>query len=155
MDQKATAAYKTQEIMTASPARLVAMLFDRAIASLNEAIEAIKAGDIERRWNANRRAIEVVAHLAMTLDMEKGGQIAQNLDQLYRFVLSLLPQIDLRNDVRPAEDAIRILEPLRVSWHELSGQGAGQGAGQPAQTEDGAAGGESEPAPVGGVQISA
>lgn len=151
MDQKASAAYKTQEIMTASPARLVAMLFDRAIASLNDAIEAIKAGDIERRWNSNRQAIEVVAHLAMTLNMEKGGQIAQNLDQLYRFVLSLLPQIDLRNDVKPAEDAIRILEPLRVSWHELSGQGAGQ----PAQTEDGAADGESEPAPVGGVQISA
>lgn len=151
MDQKASAAYKTQEIMTASPARLVAMLFDRAIASLNDAIEAIKAGDIERRWNSNRQAIEVVAHLAMTLNMEKGGQIAQNLDQLYRFVLSLLPQIDLRNDVKPAEDAIRILEPLRVSWHELSVQGAGQ----PAQTEDGAADGESEPAPVGGVQISA
>ncbi len=151
MNQKASAAYKTQEIMTASPARLVAMLFDRAIASLNDAIEAIKAGDIERRWNSNRQAIEVVAHLAMTLNMEKGGQIAQNLDQLYRFVLSLLPQIDLRNDVKPAEDAIRILEPLRVSWHELSVQGAGQ----PAQTEDGAADGESEPAPVGGVQISA
>ena len=151
MDQKATAAYKTQEIMTASPARLVAMLFDRAIASLNEAIEAIKAGDIERRWNANRRAIEVVAHLAMTLDMEKGGQIAQNLDQLYRFVLSLLPQIDLRNDVKPAEDAIRILEPLRVSWYEL----AGQGMSPSAKTEAGAADGETEPVVVGGIEISA
>ena len=151
MDQNAAATYRAQEVMTASPARLVAMLFDRAIASLNDAIEAIQEGDIERRWNANRRAIEIVAHLAMTLDMEKGGQIAQNLDQLYRFVLSLLPQVDLRNDAKPAEDAIRILEPLRTSWHELANQGTRPSSNDSKGKQDS----NSAVAAVGNVQISA
>ena len=150
MEQKASLTYRTQEIMTASPARLVAMLYDRAISSLYEAIEAIKAGEIERRWRANRTAIEVVAHLAMTLDMEKGGQIAQNLDQLYRFILKLLPQVDLRNDPRPAEDAIRILEPLRESWHELAK------AGSRTPNQPGTAGTSETPSsPTTRIQISA
>lgn len=153
MDQKAAATYRTQEIMTAAPARLVAMLFDRAVASLNEAIEAIKLGDVERRWRANNRAIEIISHLAMTLDMEKGGQIAQNLDQLYRFLLIRLPQVDLRNDAKPAEEAIQILEPLRATWHELAANGGSSTTAQARKAHEKT---DSTPADFAtGIQISA
>jgi flagellar secretion chaperone FliS len=113
-------AYQTQSVMTASPARLVAMLFDRAISSLKEAVRAIEAGEIEARWRANNRAIEIVSHLALTLDMDRGGEVAANLDRLYRFMLERLPRIDVHNDPQTARDMIALLEPLRRSWHDLA-----------------------------------
>lgn len=120
MTNHATQHYKNHELMTASPARLVAMLYDRAIFSLNDAIKAIEQGDIKRRWKSNKNAVEVITHLALTLDFEQGGQIAHNLNDLYRFMLRTLVNVDVRNDPRPARDVIKLLEPLRVSWDQLA-----------------------------------
>ena len=120
MNKAAAETYQLQQIMAASPARRVAMLFDKAISCLNDAIRAIEAGDIEARWRANKRAMEIVEYLWTTLDMEKGGEIAANLEKLYHFLLTKMPDIDLHNNAQTARDAIGILEPLRRSWHTLT-----------------------------------
>lgn len=130
-------AYLSQQLAGASPARRVAMLYDRAIGALRDAVQAIEAGDIQRRWNANRQAGEIIEALWVTLDMERGGEIAANLDRLYGFMLNHLMGVDLRNDPKPAQDVIDLLEPLRRSWHELAAREDGAGAptppeGQPA-----------------------
>lgn len=120
MDQKATEQYQTQQLMSANPATLIFMLYDEAIRSLQKAMEAIAEGDIEGRWRANNKAMEIIGELATNLDMDHGGQIAERLYQLYRFLLTSLPQVDIRNDPKPAEEAIKLLEPIRDSWRELS-----------------------------------
>ncbi len=56
----------------------------------------------------------------MTLDLEKGGEIASNLEALYGYMLLRLPDVDVKNDVRVAEEVIELLEPLRGSWSELA-----------------------------------
>jgi flagellar protein FliS len=114
------AKYRTQQVMTASPAQLVYMLYDRAIGSLKEAIAAIEAGEIEARWRANNRAIEIINHLWSTLDMSAGGEIARNLDRLYPFMTMRLVQVDIRNNPAPAREVIALLEPLRDAWRELA-----------------------------------
>jgi flagellar protein FliS len=133
--------YRDQEILTASPARLVAMLYDKAVSCLHDAIAAIEAGDIERRYKSTTRASEIITHLAVTLDMERGGEIAKNLEQLYRFMLKHLLDVNIRNDAKAAADVIKLLEPLRASWHQLAARGAapgrapaGKGGAQPAPT---------------------
>lgn len=119
MDDK-IAKYRTQQVMTASPAQLVFMLYDRAIGSLREAVAAIEAGDIEGRWRANNRAIEIINHLWSTLDLESGGEIARNLDRLFPFMTMRLAQVDIRNNPVPAREVIKLLEPLRDAWRELA-----------------------------------
>jgi flagellar secretion chaperone FliS len=114
------AKYRTQQVMTASPAQLVYMLYDRAINSLKEAIAAIEAGNIEARWRANNRAIEIINHLWTTLDLKAGGEIAQNLDRLYPFMTMRLAQVDIRNNPVPAREIIALLEPLRDAWRGLA-----------------------------------
>jgi len=114
--------------MTASPAMLVAMLLDKAIAALNEASAAIDRGDIAGRHNANRKAIDIVAHLWGTLDLDRGGEIAANLDRLYAFMMRRLGDIDIKNEAQAAHDVIKLLDPLRKSWHELASRPAGQTA---------------------------
>ena len=106
--------------MTASPAKLVSMLYDKVTLSLKEAIAAIEAGEVEARWRANARAMEILSHMWSTLDVEKGGEIAQNLESLFSFMLARLPEVDLRNDPEPAREVISLLEPLRESWRELA-----------------------------------
>lgn len=123
--------YQTQQIMTASPAMLVVMLYDKAIISLRAAIRAIEDGEIETRWRNNNRAIEIISHLWSTLDMERGGEIAQNLSQLFAFMLNRLTQVDIRNDPKPAEEVIALLQPLHDSWKELAKNG-GKETGQAA-----------------------
>ncbi len=123
MSEKGYKTYQTQEVMTASPAKLVALLYERAIGSLKAVVRAIESGDIEGRWKANKKAIDIISHMLMTLDIERGGSIAANLDQLYRFMLTRLTQIDIRNDPQIARDVIGLLEPLHDSWRQLAAQG--------------------------------
>ena len=115
--------YRDQEILTASPARLVAMLYDKAVSCLHDAIAAIEASDVERRYKSTTRAVEIITHLAVTLDMDRGGEIAKNLEQIYRFMLKHLLDVNIRNDAKAAADVIALLEPLRASWHELAARG--------------------------------
>lgn len=133
MNQQASQLYRERSLAAASPARLVALLYDRAINLLREAVRAIEDGDIEGRWRANGRAIEIINHLDMTLDLERGGEIAANLERLYRFMLNRLTKVDLQNDPQAALDVIELLKPMRQSWHELADQGVAA-SNEPAET---------------------
>ncbi len=125
MDREASRKYLAQQVMSASPAKLVAMLYERAILLLHDAVGAIEAGDIERRWVANSKATEIVVELWQALDMEAGGEIAENLNRLYGFMVMRLTMVDTENSAQAARDVIGLLEPLRRSWHELAdGEGA-------------------------------
>lgn len=108
-----------EELQDVSSVGLVAAFYDEAIAALEDAIEAIAEGDIERRFNSVVVATGLIAELAKALDEETGGEIAQNLGQLYVFILAHLPHVNIDNDPNPARNAIRLLKPLRDAWHEL------------------------------------
>lgn len=125
MQNAAAEAYKTQAIMTASPAKLVAMCFDRAAQALHDAMRSIDAGDIQGRFDHSTRALNIISHLWSTLDLEKGGEIAQNLSSIYGYAITRIPDINLHNDKAAAQDVARVLEPLRQSWNELAKQGEG------------------------------
>lgn len=112
--------YLTQQIMTASPAKLVSMLYDKLLISLKEVIAAIEKGEIEARWKANARATEIISHMWSTLDQVNGGEIAKNLDGMFSFILTRLPDVDMRNDPEPAREAIGLLEPIAESWRVLA-----------------------------------
>jgi flagellar secretion chaperone FliS len=119
--------YRNQQVLTASPAKLVSMLYDKAILSLKEAVAAIESGQIETRWKANARAVEIIGHMWSTLDHDKGGEIAANLDSLFSHMLSRLPEVDFKNDPAPALEVIGLLEPLAQSWRAVAnGEAAGQ-----------------------------
>jgi flagellar protein FliS len=120
MDRGASQKYLTQQVMLASPANLVAMLYERAITLLQEAVEAIEAGDTQRRWQATNKATEIVAELWQALDMERGGEIAENLNRLYGFMIMRLTMVDTENNAQAAREVIRLLEPLGQAWHELA-----------------------------------
>lgn len=123
MQRNAAEAYKTQAIMTAPPAKLVAMCYDRAIGALGDCVRAIEAGDIERRCNNSTRAANIIAHLWSTLDLEQGGDIARNLSDIYNAAMRRLSDINMKNDADAAREVIELLRPLAQSWNELADRG--------------------------------
>ncbi len=112
--------YGPEQVTAADQVTLVAMLYDKAVLSLKAAVQAIHKDEIEVRWKNSHRAREIINHLFTTLDLEKGGEIASNLEALYAYMLQRLLDVDVKNDAGAAEEVIELLEPLRTSWSELA-----------------------------------
>ena len=95
-------------------------------------------------WRVRLRSLDrgsptaIIETLWRTLDLEKGGEIAANLDRLYSFMLNRLTQVDLKNDPAPAREVMTLLEPLRRSWHEIVQREAQAAAAQRPDPTDGA-----------------
>lgn len=107
------------EIGKAFPCQLVVLLYDQAIDSLIAVIDAIGRGDIEARFKASENVTNVISQLYLALDMEQGGEIAESLGGLYNYILTQLPKVNFENDPDIAEQAIKLLRPVRDSWFEL------------------------------------
>lgn len=101
------------------PSRMIVALYDEAIASLEAAKSAIRIGDISGRFYATERTADVIAALYSSLDMVEGGRIAEYLSVVYELVLRNIALINTGNDARIAEQAIKLLTPLRSAWAEL------------------------------------
>ena len=120
--------YRLQEIMTAPPAERILKLYEGARHFLLKAIDAIEQGDVSARYNANQRAANIIVHLRDILELEKGGEIAENLNRLYGFCLDRLVDTDLKNDAQAPKDVIDVLAPMEASWRELATKGPEQAA---------------------------
>ena len=118
MPLTATEAFRS-EVTRARPTRVVVMLYDEAIASLAAAIAAMQQNAIEERCNRVNVVTEIVATLHMSLDMENGGQIAEQLGRLYRLILARLIRINIQSDAAGATKIIDLLTPLRDAWEEV------------------------------------
>jgi flagellar secretion chaperone FliS len=108
--------YREREILTASPARLVVLLFQHAHSNLLRARRAVETQNHEERVAAVGKARDVIMELMATLNMEQGGQIAKNLRALYAFVLTELSDVARRPDGARLEAVIRIVSELHTAF---------------------------------------
>lgn len=108
-------------VADASPHRLVAMLFDGFMEAVAEARGAMKTQDVERKGRAIGRAVRIVEEgLRAALDLNAGGQLAADLNELYRYVGARLTQANLRNDLDALDECRRLIEPLRDAWTQIA-----------------------------------
>lgn len=125
----ARAQYNQDAILSASPGRLLTMLFDRLLLDLQRA----EAAQSEQDWNRASgyliHAQDIVAELAGTLDVERwdGGQ---NLLAIYLFSSTKLVSANVEHSVERTREVITIMEPLRQTWHEAAAIVAQQTAAQ-------------------------
>ena len=112
------------------------MLYDGAIRFYLKAKQAIEQGDIEARFNYNCRATDIITYLLDTLDVEKGGEVAERLRRIYTFILTRQMQIDLKNDVTAVDEIVTHLKALRKSWEDIAKKGAAQAAAEAAGTQN-------------------
>ncbi len=116
--------YLENMVMNANPVRLVIMLYDKAISSLETALELMDSPsedfDLkERKYQAIGKALEIINVLDATLNMEKGGEIAKNLREIYTTLMDELTSQMFKEDPAKLERIINILKGLRESWEEV------------------------------------
>jgi flagellar protein FliS len=113
-------AYRNREVQSASPSRLLVMVFDHALANLLRARRAVQAGKIEERAVAVSKVRDAIMELLVTLDEDRGGQIARNLKSLYAFILSELIEVVRRPDGGQLECIIGIVTDLRGAFESVA-----------------------------------
>lgn len=118
MPLTATEAFRS-ELTRARPTEIVVTLYNEAIHSLTAAIKAMQQNEIEERCNRVNVVTEIVGTLHMSLDMENGGELSDQLGRLYRFILAQLIRINIHSDAEGAAKIIDLLKPLRDAWQEV------------------------------------
>ena len=118
------AQYQAQQILNATPAQQVVMMYDGALKFCQKAKEAIENGDIQGRHNANKRAMEIISYMLDILDLEKGGDVARRLQVIYSFLIRRLMEVDFRNDPRICDEVMVHLRTLRASWDRIGQTGS-------------------------------
>lgn len=114
--QRGLSTYQQTQVQSRTPLELVVMMYDGALKFLQQTRDAIERGDIRARHDASTRALTIVSELQSTLNLERGGDIARQLDELYVYVNGRILQASADNAVAPVDDAARVLQTLRESW---------------------------------------
>jgi flagellar protein FliS len=113
------ARYLADSISTASPARLLVMLYDRLVLDVVGGEEAIRAGDRATASDRLMHAQDIISELLTTLDVT-AWEGADGLAALYRFLLQQLVQANIKQDAAIAGSCRELIEPLRDAWREAA-----------------------------------
>jgi len=113
-------AYQDNAVTTQSKSRLIVMLYDGAIRFLRLAIREIENNNYEAKGLYINKAIDIINELNAVLDMDAGGEIANNLRKLYIFMINHLSQANLKCDPQPIRDVIKLMEELNQSWKAIT-----------------------------------
>ena len=114
--------YQEIAVQTSSPTKLVVMLYEGAIRFLRQSVTAIQSKDLDQKRQSIDRAVAVIQHLQSTLDRDRGGVVAADLDRLYVYITSLVMEGSTKLQVGPFEEAIKLLSTLLSGWEGLANQ---------------------------------
>lgn len=114
-------AYQREAVMSASPARLLVMLFDRLLLDLDRAETAQQSESWEVARENLLHAQEIIGELTGSLNMDTWDG-AQNLLGIYNYTGTALMNANIYRNVELTRECITILEPLRQSWHDAAAQ---------------------------------
>jgi flagellar protein FliS len=112
--------YQQTQIETASPERLLLMLYDGAIRFANTAKKALEDKDFNAA-NANCLKVQnILNELMVTLDMKVGGELAKNLFDLYDFMTRQTVQANMSKNPQLLTGVLDILKELRDAWMQAA-----------------------------------
>ncbi|MBU2663095.1 flagellar export chaperone FliS [Actinoplanes bogorensis] len=111
--------YMQDSVSTASPAKLLLMLYDRLILDLGQAEEALRAGEREVAHEKITHAQEIIIELQVSLDVEAWSG-APGLANLYGYLLTELIGANIARDADRVAVCRGFLEPLRDAWREAA-----------------------------------
>ncbi|MCG1026404.1 MAG: flagellar export chaperone FliS [Dehalobacter sp.] len=113
-------AYRQAAVETASPDKLLIMLYTGAIKFLRLAEKALEENRYEEANNSLVRVGDIINELNTTLDMEAGGEIAVNLRSLYDFYYGEVVKANIKKDPDYLRPVIEFFEAFRDMWIETA-----------------------------------
>lgn len=110
--------YQNSQVLNASPEQILVMLYDGAIRFCRQAKMAMETGNKLVQAEKISRTMAIVSEFSNTLDHKVGGQIAEDLDALYAFMIRELTRAGRENDQKALETVGDLLSDLRGTWIE-------------------------------------
>ncbi|MGM9483851.1 flagellar export chaperone FliS [Roseateles sp. NT4] len=108
------------DVLSASPHRLVALLFDGVVEGMNLALAAIQAGNTPVKNNSLCRCVRILDEgLKAALNLES-NPLAHDLRDLYAYLCMRLTYANLHSDIAAIEECKRLLLPVRDAWHAIA-----------------------------------
>ena len=119
-------AYKKTNVSTASQGRLVVLLYEGAIKQLTAALSYINSdgkvipANIEKFGICIQKTQAIITELQVSLDMEKGGEIAKNLMSLYLYFNEELVDASITKNRKKIEFVLNMMSQLVASWRVVA-----------------------------------
>lgn len=108
------------EASSASPHRLIGMMLRGARDKIQTAKGNLDNGDVAAKCSNISLAISIVAGLKGSLNLDAGGDIARNLDDLYEYMIRALTRANLDNDRAQLEAVDGLLREIQEAWQAIA-----------------------------------
>lgn len=118
-DKRAHKQYKSVHITTVDRGRLLLMMYDGCIKFLRHAKDGLENKDIVKFARFLSKSQAIIAELINTLDFDKGGDIARDLDRLYDFMLFYLTEANLQKDATKIQKVIELLQTIANAYRDV------------------------------------
>jgi flagellar protein FliS len=108
-----------QDIATADPHRLTLMLMQGALDRMAYAKGCMERKDFAGKSEHLSRVSAILLNLRDTLDLDIGGDVAQNLYALYEFMVQRLLDANMQNSLQIMDEVINLLLPIKTAWASI------------------------------------
>jgi len=108
--------YREVHLSSMNGQEAVVMLYDGAIGFMKQALAELGQNNLAAKVRLVEKVSKIIEYLQSCLDAEKGGEIAENLNRLYEYMMVRLTEANLHNDVAKMEEIIKLLGTVREGW---------------------------------------
>ena len=107
---------------TYSPEQLISLLFDKGCLLIRQSVESLKSNDQDTFNDSTTHAMQIILSLRGVLNMEEGGELAQNLYESYTAIAASLFKAKADEDIKSLNTLYEALSELRDAWKIVSSQ---------------------------------
>lgn len=111
--------YQKTAITTASREKILLMLYEGCIRFIRQAIKAMEEKRIADKGKFISKATAIISELMATLDFKVGGELAQDLENLYVFMIDKLIEGNIENNVECLKSVEKLMGTLYVAWKDV------------------------------------
>lgn len=112
--------YQQNQIFSASPEQILLMLYDGAIRFTRQAMNGLEEDNLTLFHHGIKKCMAIITEFSNSLDHTIGGEIAENLDALYSFMIRELTLANLHKDMEKLRVVDGLLVDLRATWDEAA-----------------------------------
>ena len=112
-------AYQRNKYETASPHKLILMLYNGALKYINQAESALSEGNHSSAHQYILKVQDIVYELIACLNEREGGEIAKNLKNLYLYVIDQLVQANIQKSIQPLAEARTVIQSIKDAWEAI------------------------------------
>lgn len=127
-----------QEVAGANPHQLIQLMLERLLAKIAIARGHLERGDSAGKGTHIGAAISIVDGLRVSLDTDRGGQLAANLSGLYEYMSRRLLHAQLRDDTSALDEVATLVREIKSAWEAIADRAAGHFTDDPSEDKTGA-----------------